>query len=134
MIKKLESVAKHMNLLYVDDNQELCETNLSFFKDIFNEVDFALNGFDALKLYKKRSYDLVITDINMPRVNGFTLIKEIQKFRPEQAVIVVSAYSEIGYLSQLHDCQIEYFLIKPVDTKELMEKIYECISVKETQD
>ncbi len=134
MIKKLEKVAKDMRLLYVDDNQELCETNVSFFKDMFQEVDYALNGIDALKFYEKKSYDLVITDINMPRLNGLALIKEIQKYQPEQSIIVVSAYSEIAYLSQVNDCNIEYFLTKPVDTKEMMEMIYECLMVKEVQD
>ncbi len=134
MIKKLEKVAKDMRLLYVDDNQELCETNVSFFKDMFQEVDYALNGIDALKFYEKKSYDLVITDINMPRLNGLALIKEIQKSQPEQSIIVVSAYSEIEYLSQVNDCNIEYFLTKPVDTKEMMEMIYECLMVKEVQD
>ncbi len=134
MIKKLEKVAKDMRLLYVDDNQELCETNVSFFKDMFQEVDYALNGIDALKFYEKKSYDLVITDINMPRLNGLALIKEIQKSQPEQSIIVVSAYSEIAYLSQVNDCNIEYFLTKPVDTKEMMEMIYECLMVKEVQD
>ncbi len=134
MIKKLEKVAKDMNLLYVDDNYQLCETNVSFFKDIFKEVDYALDGVEALKFYKKKRYDLVITDINMPKLNGLALIKEIQKIQPEQSIIIVSAYSEIAYLSQINDCKIEYFLTKPVDTKEMMEMIFECLMVKEVQD
>ncbi len=134
MIKKLENIAKDMKMLYVDDNKELCETNLSFFKDIFKEADYALNGYEALKLYEKNGYDLVITDINMPRLNGFSLIKKIKKKNPHQIVIVVSAYSEIAHLSKINDCKIDYFLIKPVDTKELIEKIYECITVEHIQE
>ncbi len=128
MIKKLEKIAKSMKMLYVDDNKELCKTNLAFFKDIFEEADYALDGREGLKLYERKKYDLVITDINMPRLNGFTLIKNIRKLNPDQIIIVVSAYSEIAYLSKINNCKIDYFLVKPVDTKELIDKIYECIT------
>jgi YesN/AraC family two-component response regulator len=124
MIKKLEQIARNMRLLYVDDNKALCETYSSFFKDIFSEVDYALNGEEALELYREVKYELVITDINMPRMNGFTLIKEIKKINPHQPIIIVSAYSEIAYLSKINQCDANYFLVKPVDTKELIEKIY----------
>ena len=134
MIKKLKDIARELSILYVDDNKELCKTNLSFFNDIFKEADYALNGYDAIKLYKKNSYDLVITDINMPRLNGFLLIKKIKKINPHQTVIIVSAYSEIEHLSKINHCNIDYFLTKPVDTKELIAKIYECISTEEVRE
>jgi YesN/AraC family two-component response regulator len=124
MIKKLEKIAKHMHLLYVDDNKALCDTYLSFFQDIFQSVDCALDGKEGLALYQNKKYDLVITDINMPRMNGFNFIKAMKKINPDQAVIIVSAYSEIAYLSKLNQCDIDHFLVKPVDTKELIEKIY----------
>ena len=127
MIKKLEQIAKQMRLLYVDDNMELCQTYAQFFEDIFAEVDCALDGYEALKLFRSREYDLVITDINMPRVNGFSLIREIRKIRPHQPIIVVSAYSEIAYLSKINECKVDYFLVKPVETKVLMKKVYECL-------
>ena len=127
MIKKLEQLAKEMRLLYVDDNYELCETYTEFFQEIFKEVDCAHNGYEGLQLFRQNEYDLVITDINMPRMNGFSLIREIQKIRPDQRVIVVSAYSEIAYLSNINACHVDYFLVKPVDTKDLMKKVYECL-------
>jgi len=127
MIKKLEKIARHMHLLYVDDNKALCETYVSFFQDIFQSVECAFDGEEALELYKKNRYELVITDINMPHMNGFTFIKEMKAINPDQAVIIVSAYSEIAYLSQLNQCAVSHFLVKPVDTKELMRKIYSAL-------
>ncbi|RUM66828.1 MAG: hypothetical protein DSZ05_03715 [Sulfurospirillum sp.] len=127
MIKKLEKIARQMHLLYVDDNRELCETYVSFFQDIFAHVAYANDGKEALNLYRKNRYDLVITDINMPHMNGFTFIKQMKMINPEQAVIVVSAYSEIAYLSKINQCDITQFLVKPVDTKELIEKVYSVL-------
>ena len=127
MIKKLEQMAKQMRLLYVDDSYELCETYTAFFRDIFKEVDYALDGYEGLQLFRQKQYDLVITDVNMPRMNGFSLIKEIRKIKPDQPVIVVSAYSEIAYLSKINACDVNYFLVKPVDTKELIQKVYDCL-------
>ena len=127
MIKKLEQIAKEMTLLYVDDSYELCTTYTDFFRDIFREVDCASDGYEALQAFRRRDYDLVITDINMPRMNGFSLIREIQKVKPQQPLIVVSAYSEIAYLSKINTCHVDYFLVKPVDTAEMIEKIYDCL-------
>lgn len=127
MIKKLKQIAKEMRLLYVDDNYELCETYTEFFKEIFEEVDCACNGYDGLQLFREQKYDLVITDINMPRMNGFSLIKEIRKIKPDQPIIVISAYSEIAYLSKINTCHVDYFLVKPIETKDLMEKVYACL-------
>ena len=127
MIKKLEQIARRMHLLYVDDNQALCETYVTFFQDIFQSVDCAYDGEEALHLYRQKQYDLVITDINMPRMNGFALIQQIRQINPSQAIIIVSAYSEIAYLSRLYECQVEHFLVKPVETKVLMEKIYRVV-------
>jgi len=127
MIRKLEKIARHMHLLYVDDNKALCETYVSFFQDIFQSVECAFDGEEALELYNKNRYELVITDINMPHMNGFTFIKEMKAINPDQAVIIVSAYSEIAYLSKLNQCDVSHFLVKPVDTKELMEKVYDVL-------
>ena len=127
MIKRLEQLAKEMRLLYVDDNDELCETYTGFFREIFKEVDCARDGYEGLQLFRRNGYDLVITDINMPRMNGFSLIREIRKIRPDQPVIVVSAYSEIAYLSKINDCYVDYFLVKPVDTKNMIEEVYRCL-------
>ncbi len=127
MIKKLEEIAREMRLLYVDDNYTLCETYAEFFREIFHEVDCAHNGFEGLQLFREKAYDLVITDINMPRMNGFSLIREMRRIKPDQPVIVVSAYSEVAYLSSINACNVDYFLVKPVDTKALMEKVYLCL-------
>lgn len=127
MIVKLEQVAKEMRLLYVDDSPELCETYQNFFRDIFKEVDCAQDGYEGWKLFQQNHYDLVITDINMPRMNGFSLIRKIHEVEPEQPLIVVSAYSEIAYLSKINECHVDYFLVKPVDTKDLIAKVYESL-------
>ena len=75
--------------------------------------------------YQEESFDLIITDINMPGMNGLDMIEKIQKINPSQEVIVLSAYAEIEYLSKLSKLNIACFLTKPVDIKKLVTKISE---------
>ena len=124
-IKALKEKTKHLTLLYVEDNEQLKTVKLEMFKEIFNKVVHAENGYEGLMKYQEEHFDLVITDINMPVMDGLEMIEKIQKTDPLQAVIVLSAYAEIEYLTKLSKLNILSFLTKPVDMKKLLQKIYD---------
>ena len=126
-IKQLKNVTKNMSLLYVEDNRYLSKANMQLFEDIFLQVDLAEDGKSGLGLYQKNSYDLVIADINLPKMNGLIMLETILNINANQPVIVVSAYSEIEYLSKLQELKIEYFLTKPVNSKKIISSIYQSI-------
>jgi YesN/AraC family two-component response regulator len=124
-IKELKEKTKSVTLLYVEDNEQLKDIKLEMFNDIFQKVVYAKDGYEALVKYQEERFDLIITDINMPGMNGLDMIEKIQKINPSQEVIVLSAYAEVEYLSKLSKLNIACFLTKPVDIKKMLRKISE---------
>jgi len=130
-IKQLKSITKDMTLLYVEDNSDLSRLNMDLFEDIFKHVDLAMDGHSGLEFYNKNSYDLVITDINLPKINGLAMLKSIFSKDENQSVVVVSAYSENEYKDKLDALEIKHFLSKPISSKNMMSTIYESIKKEE---
>ena len=109
-------------LLYVEDDAFVRESTLELLSMYFPHVDVAADGDEGLRVYqdfqnqKKRPYDIVLTDINMPKRNGLEMSHDIQAINPDQVIIVFSAHSETGYLLELIQMEIAYFIPKPITT------------------
>jgi len=123
--KELFEYTKELSILFVEDHTELRVNTTEILKNFFKKVDSAENGIDALLLYKKelqsgKSYDIILTDIQMPKMDGVILTEEIYTLNPSQIVIVLSAHDETKYLLPLINLGIEQFIKKPIDYQELL--------------
>ncbi|MCW8838414.1 MAG: response regulator [Thiovulaceae bacterium] len=112
-ILKLKKMGQHIKILYVEDDKSVSEQFYKFLKKIFRNVYIASNGVDALKIYKKSNYDIVITDIEMPQMDGIEMIEKMRIINEDQAIIVTSAYNNSQYLLKLIDNHIDKFILKP---------------------
>jgi DNA-binding response OmpR family regulator len=127
---KVLEYTKYLNILYIEDNLELLNETYELFRDYFNIVDIAIDGKDGLDKYKEyynkslKYYDIVITDINMPKMNGISLTKEIYKENKNQSIIVISAHDEKKYLLELINLGVEQFLVKPLELNKIFEVFY----------
>ena len=112
---------KNLRVLYVEDSEIVRESTCDILDQYFDAFDVATNGEDGLQKYKQfyeehhTFYDIVITDINMPKMNGIEMIKLILEMDPETNIIVMSAHNEADYLLQLINLGISNFVLKPVD-------------------
>lgn len=88
-------------------------------KTLFKSVDSVENGEEALALYKSNKYDIVLSDIQMPKINGVELVQEIYNINQNQMIIVLSAFDDSKYLLPLINLGIERFIKKPIDYDEL---------------
>ncbi len=122
-VKHLRTKTLNKSLLYVEDNDSLRSLKIDIFKDIFEHVDYAVNGQEGLEKYKKGDFDLVITDINMPVMDGLDMIEEINHLNHMQPIIILSAYSEKEYISRLKKLRFNSFLSKPIEIKKLIRSI-----------
>jgi len=118
-IKGLLEYSKALKVLYVEDDVIIQENYFKVFNEFFSHVDVADNGKIGLEKYLNSDYDLVITDINMPEMNGIVMIENILEKNPEQLIIVTSAHDDSTYLLQLINLGIEKFLIKPIEFAQL---------------
>lgn len=110
-------------LLIVDDEIQIIELIKKYAKFSGYEYDEAFNGQEAINLVKEvGDYDLVVMDIMMPEVDGFTAVKEIRKFS-NVPVILLSARSEEYDKLYGFDLGIDDYVTKPFSPKELMMRI-----------
>jgi putative two-component system response regulator len=127
---KVYEHSKNLNILYVEDNAKLLEETYDILEDYFSHVQTAVNGKEALQQYQNyfnkynKFYDLVITDINMPKMDGIALIKEIHKIYNEQNIIVISAYNESERLIDLIHIGITNFIMKPLASEQFTNLLY----------
>jgi len=131
---KVYNVTKNFTILYVEDDISFLKETKRVFGELFYQVDTARDGKEGLKKYKeylnanKTPYDMVITDISMPYMNGIELSKEIYKIDKNQSIIVISAHDESKYLLELLNMGIEQFLIKPIDFDILLTVLFGATS------
>lgn len=134
-IKDLLEYSKPLSVLYVEDDIGIRDNYTKLFSEFFTGIDCADNGEEGLEKYKNKNYDLIITDINMPRMNGIEMIKGIMKIDPEQSIIVTSAHDESQYLLELIELGIENFLIKPIDFTKMIFILYRsCKRLSEAKE
>ena len=122
------------NILVVDDEYQIKQT----FEDIFREeiakgyykFDFAANGQEALKKIHSGSIpsvDLLLTDVKMPKIDGLSLIKRLQKERLNIKTIIISAFVSLQDLQEIieNNDLILGFLSKPIENIEQLKNIVE---------
>ena len=128
--KRLFPYTKYLHLLYVEDDREIVEQSLELFKMFFATVTVCEDGQKGLEAYEysmhaeNRSFDIVITNLNMPNLNGLGMIEQILNFNPIQRILVVSAQDESDMLLKLINLGINNFLLKPMQEKQLLEALY----------
>lgn len=129
-IKETYEYTKNLTVLYVEDNESVRDASVSIFSEFFAQVDAANDGEEGLLKYKEHKesvgtyYDLVITDLNMPKMCGTDLVAAIHEINFEQAVVVVSAHNESHRLIELIDFGIAHFIQKPIKPNQFINVAY----------
>lgn len=111
----LKELASSISVLYAEDNEELRNAFADYIKMFFSDVTVCTNGYEGLKAYKERPYDIVITDINMPKLDGLSMSKEIKKIREDQHIIIVSAYKNLDNYIEAIKIGVDGYILKPVE-------------------
>lgn len=121
-----------LRVLFVEDNAHTREALLFLLKLYFEHIDIAFDGAEGLKKYQlfydlnNHYYDIVITDIYMPKLDGIQMIEALLHMNKEQQFVVVSADNKSQDLIALINLGISNFLLKPISTtmfKTTMERV-----------
>ena len=124
-------ILRKYRLLYVEDNKEIAEEIVFFLEPLVKELYVAYNGEEGLALYKEHKPDLVVTDIQMPIMNGIDMIKKIHEIDEHFPVIITTAFNEPTYLLEAINQQVDAYLLKPLELKKLIQSIKKVIEVLE---
>jgi len=122
-IKKIIDKTLNLKLLYVEDNKDARESTFDVFEIFFKDIDVAINGEDGLQKCINKKYDLIITDITMPKENGTQMIKKIRELSIDVPILVFSAHNEIKYMRSIENININYYLPKPLSLDQLLEAL-----------
>lgn len=131
--KELEKNSKDLSILAVEDDMDTLSSISSVLKNFFFNVQTAIDGEDGLEKYKKFHYendsffDIVITDINMPKLCGLTLSKEILKINSNQVIVVTTGKSDFEDTVEMINIGINYFLKKPISSFNLLQVLWKCV-------
>lgn len=112
-------ILKTLNVLYVDDDEEACESIGTILKYYFNNIYIAKNGFEALEVYKKKSCNVLLVDYDMPIMNGYEFLKEVRKENSSIPAVIISSYDDKDKLFNAIKLELVEYLLKPFEHSEL---------------
>lgn len=120
---------KTISVLYVEDDDLIRNQTKSMFDNLFNEVFVAENGKLGLELFEQHQdkIDVVVSDINMPVMDGLTMSSMIRNIDKNRAIILITAYTDEDFLLRSLEVNIDKYITKPLKIKELAMAIVEVV-------
>ncbi|MBP9490662.1 MAG: EAL domain-containing protein [Aliarcobacter sp.] len=130
------SILKNITILYAEDEKDLREVTHQILKGFTKKQYVAQNGQEGLELFKKyeNEIDLIITDVNMPILNGLDMVKEIKKINLNIPIIVATAFSNKEYLLEAIDIGVDKYVLKPIDIAKLLQVMSQSLIYHELKD
>ncbi len=119
---------KNFSLLYVEDDPDTLEIIGDLIKEKVSKLFLARNGKEGLASFKQHKPDIVLTDINMPILNGIDMSEAIKKLCPQQPVIILTAFNEVEYLKRAIDIGIDKYVAKPITNDKIFFHTLETVA------
>ena len=117
---------KTLTALYVEDDITIQKSLGNILQKVFKDVIICNDGAEGLSNYKRYTqdldmeFDVIISDINMPKMNGLEMIKEIKAMNPDIPALLTTAHGEADYLLEAIKIGVTGYILKPIDTKDLL--------------
>jgi len=127
---------KDITILYCEDEFDLRDVTTDILSQYTKKVYSCANGLIGLNTFKEKKdeIDLIITDINMPELGGLDMVRQIKEINDNIPIIVTTAFSNSSYLLDAINLGIDQYVLKPIDIKNLFEKIAKSLVYHELQD
>jgi len=128
-LKELVKTSKTLKLLYVEDDEEARSATLKLLQNFFIDIITAIDGQEALNYIKNNKFDLILSDINMPNINGLDMIHQIRINGNQTPAILLSAHNESAYFTEAIKLGIEYFILKPIQRGKFIDAINKVVNI-----
>ncbi len=115
------------NILVVDDEENIREIITEFLDTLGYSVVSAKDGEEALRMCTKYSFDLVVTDIRMPKLNGLKLLQMLKQIFPNLPVILMTGYQPSKSQEEAMTTKADAYLLKPFSLSSLREILLKVI-------
>lgn len=133
-LKPLLEVTKELHVLYVEDNDALRMGMIELLQTFFASIDSASDGQEGLDkcCNPNNRYDLIISDIDMPRLRGTDMLKKIRQYGNDIPLLFISAHNEAMFLFDAIEFDADGFIIKPIIREQLMNVLFKiCRRINE---
>ncbi|SCZ76739.1 Na-translocating system protein MpsC family protein [Acidaminobacter hydrogenoformans] len=118
-----ERLLNTLRLLYVEDDHEALEELAHFLKKRVASLAVASNGLEALDHCKHQTFDAILCDLWMPKMDGFTFIQTLRESGIQTPVIITSAFSDLDTILKAIDLGIVKYCVKPIEADELLDSL-----------
>ena len=121
---------KNITILYVDDNNFIREEAVEYLSLLYTNVLEARNGEEALSIYANAKPNIIITDIEMPIINGLEMVKSIRQKDKKIPIIIVTAFMNPEYLLEAIELRLVKYILKPMTNHKLdiaLTLAHECL-------
>jgi DNA-binding NtrC family response regulator len=129
-----ESMMHPARVLIVDDEKDILKALEFLLRAEGYAVSLAASGEEALELYRKEGFDIVLTDLKMPGMDGLTLLEEIRKLNPDATVLFMSAYATVESAVEAMKRGAADYIVKPFINEEVkltFRRLIESLRLKE---
>ena len=129
----MKKETQKLSILIVDDEEDILNVLKLILTKEGYQVDTALDGKQALQLFRKNSYDIVLTDLRMPEMDGMELLERIKEIRPETEVLIMTAYASVDSAVLAMKKGAADYIVKPFlneDVKMRIARVAEHIKLK----
>lgn len=126
---------KNYSLLYVEDNEATINAFTGAFQEYFKTIFVARNGEEGLRLFETSSPDIVLTDLQMPKMSGLEMISRMREVSPHLPIIINSAFSDTHLLLKSITLHVDDYILKPTDPHLLLqafEKVARVLSLEKS--
>ncbi len=113
----------NLTLLFVEDERDIRERYCQILAQKFDNIYQASNGEEAYTVFCNKRPNILIVDINMPKIDGLEFVKKIRTIDKNCKVIILTAHTKVEYLLKATELNLTKYLVKPVNRRELNEAI-----------
>ncbi len=119
---------KNIKILVVEDDEIARENEIEYLQDYFENIYEAKDAIEALKIYEQIQPSIIITDIQMPKLNGLEFVQRIREKNEEVQIIILTAFCDKEYLLKAIELKLVKYLVKPINEKEFYNALQTCVN------
>lgn len=127
ILKEQQDKKQCYSVLVVDDDPEIGKFMLDCVEWLGHEVEWTIHPYDALELVAKKDYDIVVTDLIMPVMDGLTLLKRIKTLNDDTEIIVITGYGSVENALDCINAGAVDYLVKPFSVEQVQVALVKTI-------
>ena len=118
ILKEISKISKTLKLLYVEDDDVARSSTLEMLENFFIDITVAVDGEDGLQKFNDNNFDIILSDINMPKLNGIGMLKAIRDVDKDISILFLSAHNEASYMLDSIRYGVDGYILKPLEIEQ----------------